>query len=218
MGYSEMSGTNQYIVKAGDCISSIAHKHGLPWKKLWDFNQELKQKRRNPNILLIGDVVKIPPVEEKQVRVATGSKHTFQLRGATAPLTLRLKAQGRPRSGLRYTLQIEGWPEQRNTTDKDGFIRAQVPSWVRAVKLTLHTNAGPEHYELRLGQLDPFDEIRGVQQRLSNLGISCPTTGSADEATRQAVRIFQSRIEGLENSGDPMDSATQDALRAAHGS
>ncbi|MFH1075402.1 MAG: hypothetical protein V1753_00935 [Pseudomonadota bacterium] len=51
-----------YIVKQGDCIESIAFKHGLFWETVWNHpnNQQLKQERKNPNILLAGDKVFVP--------------------------------------------------------------------------------------------------------------------------------------------------------------
>lgn len=45
-----------YIVKAGDCLNSIAYEHGFYWETLWSHpaNAGLKAKRKNPDALLAG--------------------------------------------------------------------------------------------------------------------------------------------------------------------
>jgi N-acetylmuramoyl-L-alanine amidase len=185
---------------------------------LWDLNPELRQKRGNPNILQEGDEVQIPMLVEKLESIATGRRHTFWVRLVTSPLRLRLQEHGQPQAGVKYILQFEGGREQGGTTDGEGFINTRVPSWVRTARLTLQVAPEPEVYELRLGHLDPLEEIRGVQQRLSNLGIPCAVTGEVDEQTRWAVQTFQARMEGLEPNGDPRDPAMLQALRTVHGS
>jgi hypothetical protein len=81
-----------YIVKDGDCVSSIAFNHGFFWETLWNsgHNAELKSKRKDPNILQEGDVVHIPELTLKDESCATEKRHEFKLKGVPAKLKLRL--------------------------------------------------------------------------------------------------------------------------------
>lgn len=49
------SGSDTYVVKAGDNLTSIGNKYGVTWKVLADVNNI-----KNPNLIYPGDVIKIP--------------------------------------------------------------------------------------------------------------------------------------------------------------
>ncbi|MEJ7712150.1 MAG: hypothetical protein WKF84_20390 [Pyrinomonadaceae bacterium] len=93
-----------YIVRAGDCINSIAFERGFFWETLWGHpkNAELKSKRRNPNILKEGDVVHIPDLTIKEESRATEGQHHFKLKGAAGQITFtdhgRTRAANTPAS------------------------------------------------------------------------------------------------------------------------
>ena len=49
-----------YTVLQGDCLSSIAKKHGFAdWRVIYDHpnNSEFKKKRPDPNLIYPGDVI-----------------------------------------------------------------------------------------------------------------------------------------------------------------
>jgi hypothetical protein len=80
-----------YVVRKGDCLSSIAFEHGFLWDAIWNHpdNAGLRSLRKDPDVLLEGDVVAIPDPAPKQVSVPTMANHRFVLR--TAPTMLRLR-------------------------------------------------------------------------------------------------------------------------------
>jgi hypothetical protein len=81
-----------YVVRAGDCMSSIAHDYGLLWDKLWNHpdNKDLKSKRKDPDVLLEGDLVIIPDIVPRKVSLPTDARHRFVLRSAPTMLRLRI--------------------------------------------------------------------------------------------------------------------------------
>jgi hypothetical protein len=56
----------EHRVRQGECLASIAARHGLPSAEaLFDHpdNAELKRRRKHPGVLSPGDVVKVPERE-----------------------------------------------------------------------------------------------------------------------------------------------------------
>jgi hypothetical protein len=210
-------GTGDYEVQPGQSVDSIAYDHGLFWQTIWNDpnNQQLRQARKNPNILLPGDRVFIPQKREKQEPGATEKRHRFKRKGVPAGLNVVMKdSQGKPRAGLAYTLVIEGVMTS-GKTDAAGRIQCPIPPNATSGRLVLG-DQGQETYTLKLGDIDPIEALSGVQQRLSNLGFY---RGSADgrmtPATEQAVKDFQAKS-GLPVTGS-LDQATRDKLRTDYG-
>ena len=79
-------------VAAGDCISSIAIAHGFDWDTVWNHpkNAELKNRRRDPNVLRPGDVVFVPERELRHEQGATQKRHIFRMKGVPARLRMRI--------------------------------------------------------------------------------------------------------------------------------
>src|ERR1051325_629326 len=82
----------EYILKQGDCISSIAYERGFFWETLWNHsrNSELKTRRKDPNVLMAGDSLFIPDLAVGEEAGATEGRHRFKLKGVPAKLRLRL--------------------------------------------------------------------------------------------------------------------------------
>lgn len=82
----------EFRVREGDCMISIAEKHGFFWETLWNLpeNAELKNTHEDHTILLPGDIVYIPELREKKESVAAEQIHTFQRKGIPAKLRLQM--------------------------------------------------------------------------------------------------------------------------------
>jgi hypothetical protein len=207
----------EYVVKQGDCISSIAEQHGFFWQTLWEHprNASLRAQGRDPNALRAGDVVFIPDKRVADYVRATGASHTFRVRGVPAKLRLRFCVAGQPRANEPCAVEVDGrWTH--TTTDGDGRLEVSIhPCAVRA-RVVLGEGASAETHEISLGHVDPVEELSGVQARLNNLGFRCDATGTLDAATVDALRAFQG-VAGLAVTGEP-DDATRAALCTRHGS
>lgn len=82
----------EYEIRDGDCVSSIAFAHGFVWETLWNDprNAALKDKRKDPNILNAGDVLYIPDLRLNEEQCGVDRLHRFQRKGVPAKLTLKL--------------------------------------------------------------------------------------------------------------------------------
>jgi len=117
-----------------------------------------------------------------------------------------------------YTLDIEG-VLQEGVTDGDGWVEARISPDAKKAILTLHEDDVDEDeqdvYEIRLGHLNPKDDVNGIQQRLGNLGFyDGEPNGTVDAETEQALRFYQEANE-LTVTGE-VDQATIDALASEH--
>ena len=212
---TDAQGTNDYVVEQGDCLESIAYRHGLFWQTIWDHpnNATLKAKRENPNLLCPGDVVFIPDKAAKFESGATEMKHRFVRKGVPSKLRLRILDDDVPRADERYTLVIDG-KLLTGVTDRDGRIEHSIDPDARSGKLLVGENQ--DEYPLCLGHLDPVEEISGVQARLNNLGFDCgPVDGLLNERTHAALKRFQ-QAQGLEPSEKP-DAVTREKLKEFYG-
>jgi hypothetical protein len=204
-----------YIVKQGDCISSIAQKHGLFWDKIWNHpkNAKLQETRKDPNVLSPGDVVFVPDKDEREESGATEQRHRFRKKGVPAKLRLQIMEDDQPRSNVPYTLVIDG-QILKGTTDGNGKIEHSIPPQAKKGVLILENDTP---IPLQLGHIDPIDTISGVQQRLLNLGFDCGgVNGNLTSETKKALKEFQEAY-GLTASGE-LDPATKDKLLEKHGS
>ncbi len=101
----------EYMVKQGDCIESIAFRRGLLRKKIWNVgaNTALKTERKGPNVPLLGDKLTIPPIQARKEADATEQRHVFRWRDVPSKMKLRfLTDDHKPRANEPHALQIEG--------------------------------------------------------------------------------------------------------------
>ena len=204
----------EYKVKRGDCLSSISARYGLFWEKVWNHpkNAKLKEQRKDPNILYLGDILFVPDKEERQESGATEQKHRFQRKGVPEKLRIKLMAGNEPIADENYILDVDG-ELKSGTTDGEGNLEESIPPNAKRARLCLGDEK--QEYEIDLGHLDPIDELTGVQARLNNLGFHCgKVDGIKGPKTTAALKRFQKKHR-LKETGE-VDEETRKALQNAH--
>jgi N-acetylmuramoyl-L-alanine amidase len=211
------AGSGARLVKEQDCLYRIASETGHCWETLWDdpANAALRQARENPGVLLPGDQVHVPPLREKFEPGATETRHRFRRKSQPSLLHVVVKDNDEPRRNEPYVLTLDGGVTFEGFTDAEGQIVRALPPMAQRGELRVGADSDTHHIEI--GRLDPLDSLRGVRQRLTNLGLACRSDqGALDDETRRQLRAFQ-RINALPETGAP-DEATRAALATRHGS
>ncbi|HEV3237124.1 MAG TPA: peptidoglycan-binding protein [Gemmataceae bacterium] len=187
-----------YTVKQGDHLSKIAKENGFTdYTVIWDHpnNADLKKERQNPNVLYPGDQVFIPDMEEKQESGGTDKHHNFTVDKKTLKLRLVLEdIYEKPIAGAQCALLIDGQTYQL-TTDGNGKLEQEIPLDAEEGVLTIRGEQTPfanEILPIKIGHLDPVDEVSGQVGRLNNLGyFAGQLDGSDADAFESAVEEFQ---------------------------
>jgi LysM repeat protein len=193
----------QHTVQQGDCLSNIAEQYGIPWKTLWNHpdNADLKQSRKDPNVLYPGDTVNVPDKDLKEESRAVDARHKFKKKGEPTHIKIRLLLDDEPRAGLRYQLVVNG-TTSNGSTDNGGYLREAIPPDATTGVLIVGAGTAQEIFQLGFGTLDPIDTDSGVRGRLEALGYE------VQEDLAPAVRAFQAK-EKL-----PVTGVIDDSLRA----
>lgn len=215
--FADPVGQGDYVVQDGDCISSIAVKSGHFWETIWNdpANSELKQIRKDPNVLLPSDRVTIPPIRRRDENGATEKRHRFRRLGEPSRLRLQFKMFGEPRANEPFRIDVDGRTIKEGRLDGDGCLDVGISGNARMARVLVGEDEDLELFELQLGGVDPVADLRGVRERLFNLGYPCPQgTGELDNPTRIAIAAFQ-KDQHLPLSGD-LDETTRQALLKVH--
>lgn len=204
-----------HTVKQGDHISRIAEQyHFHDYHTIWDHpnNSALKQQRQNPNVLLPGDKLFIPDKQFKKEPCATAKKHRFQIKEQTVMLRLVLRdLNSEPIADTPCELEVEGKVYQL-TTQADGMIEQLIPKTAASGRLSFRQFVVP----LKIGHLDPVEEISGWRARLNNLGYNAGNSDDpADPQLLSAIEEFQIDY-GLDVDG-LCGPQTQARLSEVHG-
>lgn len=206
-----------HIVEPGECLSSLGDRYGFFPLTLWNLaeNEQLRDKRQNPNVLMPGDRVFIPDRRAKSLPGATGRTHRFTRKGVPAYLRLTLLLRpASPAANEPFVLEVDG-QIMRGTTDTNGGLKVPISPSARCGRLTLERR--DVSFELKLGHLAPVTVFDGARARLCNLGFDVAAVEREEELVMvDQLKRFQ-RTRGLAESGR-LDDATCDALVAAHGS
>jgi LysM domain len=211
----------RHTVKQGECLSSIALRYGFnDWKIVYDDpnNEELRQKRPNPNVIFPGDKVFIPEKKVRYEALGTGQTHQFQVKLPRKELRIVLKDhKDEPIADEPFQLEIDGVLVE-GSTDGSGLLKQRLRTPQGPATLTIRGRK----LSLQLGALNPMrdtvDEgVSGVVGRLRNMGYAASAAGKGDlgPGGRVALAIFKA------DAGSPIDGkiddATLQALEDEHG-
>lgn len=176
----------RHDVQQGDCLSSIGAQYGISWDKIWNYgeNADLKQRRKDPNVLFVGDVVVVPDIAPKEQACAADKHHEFKAKRKPTRIKIRLTIDDEPRKNLKFELQFAG-AVVNGSTDGSGFLEAEIPPDAQSGVLLLGDKEPREIYQLGFGTLDPIETNEGIEQRLTALGFD------TEEDLPGAIRSFQ---------------------------
>lgn len=205
-------------VRQGETIATIGLQYGFRnWETVWN-NEDNKDNHPWPNALKPGTIVKLPDLTLGEETASVGSTTTFTLKKPKQLFRVMPQdALGNHFGGKPYTLKVDGVPMPFDgTIPNHGVIEHELPfSSKRALLLVCPYDNAPdleEAWQLDIGELNPVEEVDGVQQRLHNLGIDCgPIDKLHGPKTTAALKYFQS-IHELEPTGE-LDDDTMEALR-----
>lgn len=211
----------RYVVKRGDCLSSIAFAHGFFPMTLWDHadNADLRRKRRdNESALAPGDEVAIPDKRLREEAAKTGAVHRFRRKNVPAKFRVELVGEDAPLADMPFTMRVDG-KQTTGVTSEKGVIERYISPAATSVEVTVGAGEDAYEYVFSLGGLDPACTPHGAQQRLANLGFldeeaAEEEDGQLGEHTTRALRTFQQES-GLPVTGE-LDDPTMAKLEAAH--
>jgi len=122
----------------------------------------------------------------------------------------------KPRANVPYVLDIDGILTNGNT-DADGVMECVIPPNAKSGKLIVEPGTVKEMtIPLKLGHLDPLEELSGVKQRLANLGFDCGETSEKPTPELKAALVAFQEKHALSVTGDA-DKETKDKLGELHG-
>jgi N-acetylmuramoyl-L-alanine amidase len=211
-----------HTVEKGDTLASIAHKFKFrSWEPIWEdpSNASLREKRKNPMVLVPGDVVNIPEKRVREVSCETNKRHTFKLKPLLVPLRFHLTDEtDEPYANVKYTLSVDGESFDGVTTS-EGVVEQKVPGKAKKAEVTVfpdEKNMSKKHtWTLDLGHLQPIDTNEGVKARLHNLGYNVgEINDTMDDNAKRAIRRFQ-EDHGLQKTGE-LNDETRKKLEQAY--
>lgn len=204
-----------HVIRAGEHLAKIAHDAGLDPDEVWSHpkNEELRERRKDRNILCEGDVLVLPVEEAAPVPLKVGEANHFS---AIVPEIETHLCFGDARGPFAHeAYAVEGLDEpMTGTTDAEGKLTIAAPVDAKVAKVRFEKRG--LGFTVLLGEMDPITEPSGVQLRLALLGYLKGTpSGELDDATVNALRAFQ-EAKSLAQTG-AMDEATLGALKDTYG-
>jgi hypothetical protein len=192
-----------HIAVDGEWIGSIAAAAGnRAWKTIWNHPRNLGLRaRRDPNLLIPGDHIWIPPVDVRSESTPTTATHKLVLSSPQDILVIRFTRITRYVNSfgpIHYELAV-GSSRQGGDLHADGD-RIEAPLPLDATKATLTINGGTAI--LKIGKLTPLARLDGMQARMTNLGWDVgPIDNQDGPRTHRGTKGFQSfytlKVDGI---------------------
>jgi putative peptidoglycan binding protein len=211
-----------YIIKQGDYLLKVAHLLGFDPDQVWNDgkNAELKKLRKDPKMLVAGDVLFVPDEPKKGLQLNAKQANAFVAKVPVVKSKIVIAVNGKPWANEKYVIEGLGDDTELKTTDK-GEVTVEVPVHVREVAVRFPDRK--RRIKIAIGHLDPPDTPSGARMRLTSLGLYAAKMKGADpyvahdeDALKRAVAKFQKK-NGLEQTGE-IDDKTKQLLVKAHGS
>jgi N-acetylmuramoyl-L-alanine amidase len=201
-----------HTVAQGEYLALIALRHGFHDSRvIWEHpdNAALRQQRKNPNVLLPGDVLAIPDRDASTVNADSGAAHAFTAGEDDPALNLDLEDRSRqPMANRDGTLTLAGTAADGSfvkarplpqTTDGAGRLQQvfrgpfaeRAAATEGAFDMPAQPHAPPASVRLFIGQLDPVDQPSGQRARLNNLGYFAGYTDGDQAQLEWATEEFQ---------------------------
>ena len=198
--WPERGGPVDHTARPGDHVSRIAATYGFrSYEPVWTHagNAALRQRRRSPHVLAVGDVVHVPAKAVREVERGTEQRHRFTVR--LRPLVVRVAFQrwgGTALDAAPREVRVDGAPVEPVA----GKGTVEIPITPIADACVASWDDGRE-VAMRVGFLQPADVLAGYRERLNNLGYRAGDADDpADAQLRSAVEEFQCD-EGLDVDG-----------------
>jgi hypothetical protein len=203
-----------YQVKQGDCIFSIAFEKGFFADTIWNHpnNKDLKELRKDPNVLLPGDIVFVPDKRLREYSEGTNQVYKYKCKNTPKSLQFQFIEFDIPIKDMGYTLDVDG-VKSKGKTDGDGMVKTMIVPNAKIAKLVFENGS---EFRFELGHLDPVDNITGLQARLSRLGLfDGKIDGVMNDKTKEAIIEFQ-HAKNLNETGEA-DADTKNLLEKMTG-
>lgn len=221
---AEPVGEGEHAVRQGECLNSIANDAGFFWETLWNLpeNRQLKDARKDHNMLLPGDRVHIPEMRRKQESGATETRHIYRRKGVPSLFRIRVleDESAEKYADQPYKLVVDGLASE-GTVDDEGWLSLPIDPSAKDIVLTVGEGDDAEEFELAVSSVDPIDTPTGVQQRLHNLGyLDAEPEADWYDGAVEALRDFQSVHVDTESDKEPtgiFDDDTRTKLIEVYG-
>jgi hypothetical protein len=233
---SQPSGSSErahvHVVQPGECLSKIAARYGASsWHTVWDHpgNQQLRQKRKIPHVLLPGDAITVPPIAVHEIVRPTDATHRIVVSCALATFQVVLQDHNQqPFRDEPYELRVPGQANtRRGATASDGRITERLPVHVQRVDVRLPRPGLSWSFALSSLIASPHDDaehqnsdgtpsphaVIAAQARLNALGFPCGAVdGVLGPRTRAALALLRGDAAHARASDDSLAFNTSSAL------